>query len=60
MKTIKERTENPTEQQKYAQNLVKEKASEGMRIAADAAKRAKLVQNRLFQKDEPSIYRKVF
>jgi len=60
MRTIKERTENPSAQQKRAETIAKEHVSEEMKIAAQAVKRARLVQNRLFQQESSSVYRKIF
>lgn len=60
MKTIRERTKNPSKRQRHAEDLVNEQATEAAKIASQAAKRAKLVQNKLFQEECSSVYKKIF
>jgi hypothetical protein len=60
MRTIRERTENPSERQRNAEAIVRDHASESMKIATEAVKRARLTQNKLFQEERPAVYQKIF
>jgi|GEM_PF-6537711 len=60
MKTIKERLQKPSKQQTCAESLANERITEAEKIASQAVKRARLVQNKLFQEERSPVYRKVF
>jgi len=60
IKAIDERKKETSKRQEYAADLVDRRASDAMKIAAEAAERARLTQNKLFQEEKPCTYRKVF
>jgi uncharacterized protein (UPF0218 family) len=53
-------TENQSVSDNFSKNLINNQLAPDMKIAAEAVKRARLVQNKLSRKEDTYVYEKIF